>query len=145
MAAYVEIIFDNSDGRLAVDSDEVVLRRTVGLKKDEFFLNRRRVQKSDVQNLLESAGFSKSNPYYIVQQGKVANLCVMTDSDRLTLLKEIAGTTIYDDRRAESLKIMQDSSNKQERIMVRLLVRSEWFYILIFYCFEIIVGSVVIY
>ena len=93
MAAYVEIIFDNSDGRLSVDSDEV-------------------------ENLLESAGFSKSNPYYIVQQGKVANLCVMTDKDRLSLLKEIAGTTIYEDRRTESLKIMQDSANKQDRIMV---------------------------
>jgi len=56
MAAYVEIIFDNSDGRLSVDADEVVLRRTVGHKKDEFFLNRKRVQKSEVQSLLESAG-----------------------------------------------------------------------------------------
>lgn len=58
-------------GRLSVESDEVVLRRTVGHKKDEFFLNRKRIQKSEVQSLLESAGFSKSNPYYIVQQGKV--------------------------------------------------------------------------
>ena len=168
MAAYVEIVFDNSDGacglrlltvpplppppapfpsfirvpptspqgRLSVEADEVVLRRTVGHKKDEFFLNRKRVQKSEVQSLLESAGFSKSNPYYIVQQvhstpspvlptrtpartpshpharvprivrrnhpshlplhntrrhtrpqGKVANLCVMKDQDRLNLLK----------------------------------------------------------
>lgn len=27
--------------------------------------------KQEVMNLLESAGFSRSNPYYIVQQGKV--------------------------------------------------------------------------
>ena len=27
--------------------------------------------KVDVMNLLESAGFSRSNPYYIVKQGKV--------------------------------------------------------------------------
>lgn len=27
MAAYVEIIFDNSDGRFCVDSEEVILRR----------------------------------------------------------------------------------------------------------------------
>ena len=27
--------------------------------------------KTDVMNLLESAGFSRSNPYYIVKQGKV--------------------------------------------------------------------------
>ena len=116
MAAYVEIVFDNSDGRLSVESDEVVLRRTVGHKKDEFFVNRKRVQKSEVQSLLESAGFSKSNPYYIVQQGKVANLCVMKDSDRLNLLKEVAGTTVYEDRRAESLKIMTETTNKQDRI-----------------------------
>jgi hypothetical protein len=40
-------------------------------KKDEFFINRKRAQKSEVVSLLESSGFSKSNPYYIVQQGKV--------------------------------------------------------------------------
>lgn len=118
MAAYVEIIFDNSDGRLAVESDEVVIRRTVGLKKDEFFLNRKRVLKNEIQSLLESAGFSKSNPFYIVQQGKVSRLCVMKDGDRLDLLKEIAGTTVYEERREESIRIMQDSANKQERISV---------------------------
>jgi structural maintenance of chromosome 3 (chondroitin sulfate proteoglycan 6) len=95
---------------------QVVLRRTVGHKKDEFFLNRKRIQKSEVSSLLESAGFSKSNPYYIVQQGKVANLCVMKDQDRLNLLKEVAGTTVYEERRSESIKIMQESNNKQERI-----------------------------
>ena len=30
-----------------------------------------RYSKTDVMNLLESAGFSRSNPYYIVKQGKV--------------------------------------------------------------------------
>jgi hypothetical protein len=29
--------------------------------------------KTEVMNLLESAGFSRSNPYYVVQQGKVAS------------------------------------------------------------------------
>ena len=28
-------------------------------------------RKSEVINLLESAGFSRANPYYVVQQGKV--------------------------------------------------------------------------
>ena len=117
MAAYVEIIFENSDGRFPIESDEVVLRRTVGHKKDEFFINRKRCQKSEVTSLLESAGFSRSNPYYIVQQGKVANLCTMKDRDRLNLLREVAGTTVYEERRAESLRILQDTGAKQERIV----------------------------
>lgn len=76
------------------DGDEVVLRRTIGLKKDEFFLNRKRVTKQEVSSLLESAGFSKSNPYYIVQQGKVSTLTLMKDDERLDLLKEVAGTKV---------------------------------------------------
>jgi len=40
--------------------------------------------------LLESAGFSKSNPYYIVQQGKVNALCLSKDEERLQLLKEVS-------------------------------------------------------
>jgi structural maintenance of chromosome 3 (chondroitin sulfate proteoglycan 6) len=116
MSAFVEIVFDNSDGRLAADGDEVVLRRTIGLKKDEFFLNRKRVTKADVSSLLESAGFSKSNPYYIVQQGKVSTLTLMHDSERLNLLKEVAGTKVYDERRTESVRIMADTTDKLEKI-----------------------------
>ena len=116
MSAFVELIFDNSDGRLAVDGDEVVLRRTVGLKKDEFFLNMRRVNKSEVSSLLESAGFSKSNPYYIVQQGKVNSLVLMRDAERLSLLKEVAGTSVYDTRREESLRIIAETKAKRAKI-----------------------------
>ena len=32
------------------------------------------VPRNDVVNLLESAGFSRSNPYYIVKQGKVISV-----------------------------------------------------------------------
>ena len=54
-----------------IDKDEVYLRRVIGSKKDQYFLNKKIVTRSDVMNLLESAGFSRSNPYYIVKQGKV--------------------------------------------------------------------------
>lgn len=71
ISAYVEIIFDNSDGRLPIDKDEVFLRRVIGSKKDNYFLNKKMVPRSEVMNLLESAGFSRANPYYIVKQGKL--------------------------------------------------------------------------
>uniref|UniRef100_A0A8I7B841 SMC hinge domain-containing protein n=1 Tax=Hordeum vulgare subsp. vulgare TaxID=112509 RepID=A0A8I7B841_HORVV len=67
-------------------------------------------------NLLESAGFSRSNPYYIVQQGKIASLTLMKDSERLDLLKEIGGTRVYEDRRRESLKILQETDHKRKQI-----------------------------
>ena len=43
MSAYVEVVFDNSDGRLPVERDEVRLRRSIGLKKDEYYLDKRHI------------------------------------------------------------------------------------------------------
>jgi len=116
MTAHVQIVFDNTERRLPLDADEVVLRRTIGLKKDEYFLNLKQVTKADVNNLLESAGFSRSNPYYIVQQGKVNSLCLMKDEQRLELLKEVAGTNVYEERRKNSEAILTDTKNKREKI-----------------------------
>jgi len=116
MSAYVEIIFDNSDERFPTGKPELVLRRTIGVKKDEYSLDRKNATKSDVMNLLESAGFSRSNPYYIVPQGRVTTLTNMRDPERLNLLKEVAGTQVYEARRQESLKIMQDTDSKRGKI-----------------------------
>lgn len=74
LSAFVEIVFDNSDNRFPTNGDEVILRRTIGLKKDEYSIDRKSASKADVGNLLESAGFSRSNPYYIVPQGRVSGL-----------------------------------------------------------------------
>lgn len=116
MSAYVEIIFDNSDDRFPTGKEELILRRTIGLKKDEYSLDRKNATKTDVMNLLESAGFSRSNPYYIVPQGRVTALTNMKDPERLNLLKEVAGTQVYEARRSESLKIMTETNNKRAKI-----------------------------
>ncbi|MCJ1310551.1 Structural maintenance of chromosomes protein 3 [Agyrium rufum] len=116
MSAFVEIIFDNSDDRFPTGKPELTLRRTIGIKKDEYSLDRKNATKADVMNLLESAGFSRSNPYYIVPQGRVTALTNMKDTERLTLLKEVAGTQVYEARRSESLKIMTETNNKRAKI-----------------------------
>lgn len=56
------------------DKPSLLLRRTIGLKKDEYQLDRKSTSKGEVMSLLESAGFSRSNPYYIVPQGRVSAL-----------------------------------------------------------------------
>lgn len=48
------------------------MKRVIGPKKDQYYLDRKLVTKTDIMNLLEAAGFSRSNPYYIVKQGKVS-------------------------------------------------------------------------
>ncbi|KAF4562602.1 Structural maintenance of chromosomes protein 3 [Pleurotus pulmonarius] len=116
LSAYVEIVFDNSDNRFPTGHEEVIIRRTIGLKKDEYSLDKKSVSKADVMNLLESAGFSKSNPYYIVPQGRITALTNAKDHERLALLKEVAGTKVYEQRRAESLRIMSETDSKRQKI-----------------------------
>ena len=67
-------------------------------------------------NLLESAGFSRANPYYIVKQGKINQMATAPDSHRLKLLREVAGTKVYDERREESKQILKDTESKAEKI-----------------------------
>lgn len=116
MSAYVEIEFDNSDGRFPTNKPTLLLRRTIGLKKDEYQVDRKSTSKGDVMSVLESAGFSRSNPYYIVPQGRITHLTNQKDQDRLLLLKEVAGTKVYEERRAESTKIIEETKQKREKI-----------------------------
>ncbi|EDV20861.1 uncharacterized protein TRIADDRAFT_64300 [Trichoplax adhaerens] len=116
VSAFVEIVFDNSDGRIPIENDEVRIRRVIGAKKDQYYLEKKNVTKTDVMNLLESAGFSRSNPYYIVKQGKINELAIAPDSQRLKLLREVAGTRVYDERREESKIILQETEGKREKI-----------------------------
>lgn len=134
LEAQVAIHFDNGDGRFPVstctdftqivllidfvkiDKDEIVLRRVIGRSKEGYYcINDKRVSKQEVINLLESAGFSRSNPYYIVQQGKVNDLTLMKDKERLNLLKEVAGTRVYEEKKQESLKFLREGDSKKEK------------------------------
>ncbi|KXS18315.1 RecF/RecN/SMC protein [Gonapodya prolifera JEL478] len=114
--AFVEIVFDNSDGRFLGGKDEVTLRRTIGMKKDDYHLDKKSVTRAEVNNLLESAGFSKANPFYIVPQGRVQALTNAKDSERLRVLKDVAGTRTYEERREASLKIMAETDVKRKKI-----------------------------
>lgn len=43
-------------------------------------------------------------------------MSTMKDSERLDLLKEIGGTKVYEERRRESLKIMQENEVRKNQI-----------------------------
>lgn len=45
-----------------------------------------------------------------------AQMTLMKDSERLNLLKEVAGTKVYDERRKQSIAILEDTTSKKERI-----------------------------
>merc|ERR1711990_98584 len=117
IAAYVELLFDNSDKRLPIPKDEVAIRRVIGQKKDQYFLDKKITTKKDVVQLFETAGFSRSNPYYIVKQGKINEMATQNEKQRLELFKDVAGTRVYDDKRAESMELIKKAEDSQTKIV----------------------------
>ena len=79
-----------------------------------------------MESLLETAGFSRDNPSYMVEQGSVKQLCELSDEGRLRLLKEVAGTRVYEERRRESENLLEDTKLKvsQIRDMIEEMNRS---------------------
>lgn len=94
----------------------MILRRTVTVSSEDWSLDRRTVSKADIQSLLQSAGLSHSNPYFIVPQGRITALCNAKDAKRLDMLKEIAGTRVYEENRQDSLKILAETNAKRAQI-----------------------------
>ena len=86
-----------------MDSDEVSLRRVIGLKKDQLYMNGRLASsRTEVQGALEAAGFSCSNPYYIVKQGQISRVACCSAKERLRLVREVAGAGVYTDKRRKA-------------------------------------------
>ena len=69
-----------------------------------------------MESFLETAGFSRDNPYYMVEQGSVKQICELSDAGRLRLLKEVAGTRVYEDRRRESEAVLEDTKQKVDQV-----------------------------
>lgn len=53
---------------------------------------------------------------------QIASLTLMKDSERLDLLKEIGGTRVYEERRRESLKIMQETGKSLQFVQPSTLI-----------------------
>lgn len=73
-------------------------------------------EQSEMESFLETAGFSRDNPYYMVEQGSVKQICELSDAGRLRLLKEVAGTRVYEDRRRESEAVLEDTKQKVDQV-----------------------------
>ena len=128
MSASVEIIFSDPEGRVMLGSfgiaprpnNEISVRRTVGLKKDDYQINDRNVTRSELSRVLESAGFSMNNPYNIVPQGKIIALTNAKDSERLKLLEEVVGAKSFEVKLNASLKKMNETDFKMKQIQDEL-------------------------
>src|SRR5690242_13765074 len=96
----VELVFDNTDGRLAdLDFSEVsILRRLHRGAEGQYLVNRAPVRRTDLVELLSDVGLG-SGMHSVVGQGKVEAILASSPVERRALVEEAAGLGRFKRRR----------------------------------------------
>jgi len=103
----VSLYFDNSDRRLPVDADTVIIDRQVDRAgKGVYKLEGRTVSRTDIIDMLEIAGISPSG-YNVVPQGEIFELIQMGALERRKLFENIAGIASYDEKKEKAEKELE--------------------------------------
>ncbi|XP_069675477.1 structural maintenance of chromosomes protein 3-like [Periplaneta americana] len=126
LSASVEIIFNNMDKQFPVRSkNPVSIKRQIGASYDRYYLNDKTIKREDLMAMFMSAGFSSCNVYHIVKQGKVNQLAICTDEDRLRVLLDISGANMYDDETHKSENTVNEVSDKLRQAKALLRVHTK--------------------
>ncbi|KAL6933069.1 related to Structural maintenance of chromosomes protein 3 [Hanseniaspora guilliermondii] len=109
MSCFVELELDNG----------VKIRRTLGLKKDEFTVDGRVKTKNDYKNILISLGLlnpGSNNDYHIVPQGRITGLTNASNEERLRILKDVTGARNFEVKLEKAMKDMDETKIKRQRV-----------------------------
>lgn len=105
--AEVSLHLDNSDGALPVNSEAVVITRRVDRSgKCVYMINRRRVSRQEIVDLLAKA-MSSPGGYNFIMQGDVDRFIKMSPLERRAIIDDIAGIAEYDEKKEKSLAELQ--------------------------------------
>ncbi|XP_077559164.1 structural maintenance of chromosomes protein 3-like [Haemaphysalis longicornis] len=103
-AAVVQVVLNNTSHRLPSDQDIVTVTRTISPTSTSLKIGTTIVGKKQLVDYLHVAGFSSENSFYILRQGQVREVLLMSSRDRLRMVMRFAGR--------ESLKELQKSSHE---------------------------------
>jgi chromosome segregation protein len=114
--AEVTIVIDNEDHRLAVDYDEVAIRRRVDRSGgSDYFLNGSRVRRHDLMDVLASTGLT-TDSYAIVDQRDIDNIISCTPDQRRRLIEEAAQVRGVKAKRTEAATKLEDLAGNLTRL-----------------------------
>ena len=117
--ASIELIFDNSDGRLEgqfANYNEVSVKRLVTRDgQSTYFLNSGKCRKRDVTDLFLGTGLGPRS-YAIIQQGTISRLIEAKPEELRVYIEEAAGISKYKERRKETETRIRHTRENLERL-----------------------------
>jgi len=117
--ATVELIFDNTDGRIAGEFagyNEISVKRQVGRDGVSYYtLNGTRCRRKDIRDLFLGTGLG-SKSYSIIEQGMISRVVDAGPEEIRSHLEEAAGISRYKERRRETERRIQRTRDNLDRL-----------------------------
>ena len=115
-AAEVSVTFDNSDGKLPIDFQEVMItRRIFRSGESEFLINKTKCRLKDIYNLFADTGLGK-NSISVISQNKVDEVLNTKPEERRYFFEECAGITKYRERKHEAVRKLDNTQANVVRL-----------------------------
>jgi chromosome segregation protein len=101
-AAKVVLQFDNSDGRIPVDTNTVTISREVFRNGQSVYrLNGRRMSRANVIDTMSMAGISSAG-HNVVLQGTITSMAEIAPTERRKIIDDMVGIAQYDLEKADA-------------------------------------------
>ncbi len=117
--ASVELIFDNTSGRIAgefASFNEISVKRVVGRDGvSQYALNGTRCRRKDVRDLFLGTGLG-SKSYSIIEQGMISQVVDAGPDEIRSHLEEAAGISRYKERRRETERRIKHTRENLDRL-----------------------------
>lgn len=100
--AEVSLTIENSDNKLDIDYNEIVIKRRIFKSgENEYFINKKKVRLKDLRELFLDTGIGK-NSYSIIGQGKVEQIVQSSSKDIKGIIEEAAGIKKHNIKKSEA-------------------------------------------
>lgn len=115
-SASATIILENTDRKLALDTDEVhITRRVYQSGEGEYLINGETCRLKDIRGLIRGTGVG-TDAYSLIEQGKVERLLQASKYDRRAIFEEAAGISRFNAKKIEAQRRLA----RVEQNLVRL-------------------------
>ena len=114
--AEVNMIIDNTDGKLPIEYSEVtVTRRVYRSGESEFYINKNQCRLKDIVELFMDTGIGRDG-YSIIGQGRIDEILSTKSEERRNIFEEAAGIVKYRTRKHEAEKKIENTRINLVRI-----------------------------
>jgi chromosome segregation protein len=117
--ASIELVFDNSDGKIGgeyASYSEISIRRLVTREgQSEYFLNGTKCRRRDITDIFLGTGLGPRS-YAIIEQGMISRLIESKPEELRIFIEEAAGISKYKERRKETESRMRRTLENLERL-----------------------------